>query len=89
MAQDSDWGEIIHLYKQHIDEIDATKAEDNRLRDLFRKGGDVAGIAAGLIRMIPDEKGLSVLREGLGYVILVCLSLLMWYIECTSARHPF
>lgn len=70
-AQNSGWHEIIHLYKQHIDDIDASSAETNRLRDLFRNGGDVAGIAAGLIRMIPDEKGLSILREGLGYLILV------------------
>lgn len=70
-TQDSGWEEILLLYKQHIDGIDASSAETNRLRDLFRKGGDVAGVAAGLARMIPGEKGLSVLREGLGYVILV------------------
>lgn len=70
-AQDSDWEEVIDLYKQQVEEADANKADDNKLRKRFRQGGNVAGVIEGLVRMIPDEKGLSVLREGLAYVILV------------------
>ncbi|KUI58697.1 Acidic mammalian chitinase [Cytospora mali] len=79
-ALDADWDEVLDLYTQYITIIDDGRAKDNRVKGLARRGKKVAGAAAGLVTIIPDDNGLSALREGLAFILLA------WkrYIE---ARH--
>lgn len=70
-AQGSGWDEILDLYMQYVNKSDESKSKNNVVWGLARRGDKVAGTAAGLVKLIPAENGLSILKEGLAYVLLV------------------
>ncbi|MGI4851483.1 MAG: hypothetical protein ACRYGR_06030 [Janthinobacterium lividum] len=52
------------------------KAEKHRSRAWMRDGKELADILNAMTAMIPDEKGLSVLKGGLAFIFRVCLFLI-------------
>lgn len=73
-AEGLDWNGVVERYSEYI--IKADQAKASFLRDKFRKGLNVAQGLHALTDVIPDEKGLSVLKVGLAYVLMVSLSCL-------------
>lgn len=63
------------------------KGKGSWIRRKMRRGEDVAAILQSLTEMIPEEKGLGVLRGGLSLLFTVsrqpcrkvCITVLVWY----------
>lgn len=70
-AESLDWASVIEQYTEYIRDTDAAKAKRSRFHNVMRKGSEIAGALNTFTSMIPDEKGLSVLRVGLAYILLV------------------
>lgn len=71
-AEGLDWSGVVEQYSEYT--IKADQAKASFLRDKFRKGLNVAQGLHALTDVIPDEKGLSILKVGLAYVLMVSLS---------------
>jgi hypothetical protein len=67
----SDWNTILSYIDDARNEY-GSKGEKSLIRRKMREGENIAGLLDGLTKMIPDQNGLSVLRESLGYIFQVC-----------------
>lgn len=72
-AKGLDWKGVIAKYSDHTLEADRIKTKESWFRDKLRKGESFAEGLHTLTDMIPDEKGLSVLKTGLAFTFMVSL----------------
>lgn len=70
-AETMEWSGVIKKYAEQIRDVDAAASKHNHFRGMVRDGFHVAGGLRTFTDMIPDEKGLSVLKVGLAYILLV------------------
>lgn len=86
-AEGLDWRGVIEQYSEHITKTDEAKTKGNFLRDKLRKGSTVAGVLHGLTEMIPEEKGLGVLKVGLAYILMVSPVILLRWVASKDVRN--
>lgn len=64
------WDDVLKLISNAKAE-DQRKADKSKLRRVLRNGEDIATVLSGLTDLIPDEKGLGILRVALSMVFTV------------------
>lgn len=73
----SSWEDVLGYVRGYVDNARSTyeaKVDNSKIRRLARAGESTANIGKRLAEVIPDEKGLRVLRAGLSYMFQVCRS---------------
>lgn len=65
------WDDLIGQIDAAI-EVDRRKGDNNRIRRVARNASADVKMLKSLISIIPDEKGLSILRGGLSIIFQVC-----------------
>ncbi len=69
-SSDADWETVVERIEK-VRKSYENEAERNKFRSYVRDGKEVCNVLANLVNLIPDEKGLSILKAGLSFLFQV------------------
>ena len=86
-SSEADWETVV----ERIDSVRKSyddETEKNKFRSYIRDGKEVCNVLANLVDVIPDEKGLSILKAGLSFVFQVRVDPIPAFYAWEASGHP-